>query len=119
MPDRVDILILGAGLAGLSAALHARRPYRLLEKSDRPGGLCKTDVRDGFHFDKTGHWLHLRDAEMKKLAEEALPNGWLQVERKAGIYSHGVFTRFPYQINTHGLPPEIVAENVLGFIDAH
>ena len=37
------------------------------------GGLCKTDVREGFHFDATGHWLHLRDPDMRRLADEALP----------------------------------------------
>jgi protoporphyrinogen oxidase len=117
MPD-TDLLILGAGLAGLSAALHARGAYRLVERSDRPGGLCKTDVREGFHFDATGHWLHLRDPDMRRLAEEALPGGWVAVERRAGIWSHRRFTRYPYQVNTHGLPPEVVAENVLGFVEA-
>jgi protoporphyrinogen oxidase len=117
--DPVEVLILGAGLAGLSTAFHLRRPYRLLEKSDRVGGLCKTEHRDGFSFDATGHWLHLRDPTMRKLAEETLPGGWLTVARRAAVYSCGVFTRFPYQINTHGLPQEVVAENVLGFIEAH
>ncbi len=114
-----DVLILGAGLSGLSAAIHLAGGYRLVEKSDRVGGLCKTGVRDGFHFDATGHWLHLRDPGMRALAEEVLPGGWTTVVRKAGIWSHGVFTRYPYQVNTCGLPPEIVAENVLGFIEAH
>jgi protoporphyrinogen oxidase len=114
-----DLLILGAGLAGISAALHAPAAYRLVERSERVGGLCKTDVRDGFCFDATGHWLHLRDEGMRRLADEALPGGWLQVERKAAIWSHGRFTRYPYQVNTHGLPPEVVAENVLGFVAAH
>jgi protoporphyrinogen oxidase len=114
-----DVLILGAGLAGLSAALHARGTYRLVERSDRVGGLCKTDVREGFHFDATGHWLHLRDPDMRALAEEVLPGGWTTVERKAGIWSRGRLTRYPYQVNTHGLPPEVIAENVLGFIEAH
>ena len=113
-----DLLILGAGLAGLSAALHAPGSYRLVERSERPGGLCKTDLRDGFSFDATGHWLHLRDEGMRRLAAEALPGGWVTVERKAGIWSHGRFTRYPYQVNTHGLPPEVVAENVLGFVEA-
>ena len=113
-----DLLILGAGLAGLSAALHAPGSYRLVERSERPGGLCKTDLRDGFSFDATGHWLHLRDEGMRRLADEVLPGGWLTVERKAGIWSHGRFTRYPYQVNTHGLPPEVVAENVLGFVEA-
>lgn len=117
MPE-TDVLILGAGLAGISAALHARSTYRLIEKTDRVGGLCKTDVRDGFHFDATGHWLHLRDPEMRRLADEVLPDGWMTVQRKAGIWSHRRFTRYPYQVNTHGLPPEVVAENVLGFLEA-
>ncbi len=114
-----DVLILGAGLAGLSAAIHLGGGYRLVEKSERVGGLCKTDFRDGFYFDATGHWLHLRDPAMRALAEEVLPGGWATVERRAGIWSHRVFTRYPYQVNTHGLPPEVVAENVLGFIEAH
>jgi protoporphyrinogen oxidase len=113
-----DLLILGAGLAGLSAALHAPSGYRLVERSDRVGGLCKTDVREGFCFDATGHWLHLRDEAMRRLADDALPGGWVTVERKAAIWSHGRFTRYPYQVNTHGLPPEVVAENVLGFVEA-
>lgn len=117
MPD-TELLILGAGLAGLSTALHARVPYRLVERSERVGGLCKTDVREGFHFDATGHWLHLRDPDMRRLAEEVLPGGWVRVERRAGIYSYGRFTRYPYQIHTHGLPAEVVAENVLGFVEA-
>jgi hypothetical protein len=29
-----------------------------------------------------------------------------------------VFTRFPYQVNTHGLPADVVAENLLGFVEA-
>jgi protoporphyrinogen oxidase len=117
MPQ-TDVLILGAGLAGLSAALHARGSYRLIEKAERVGGLCRTDARDGFLFDATGHWLHLRDPDMRRLAEEALPGGWIEVERRAGIWSQRRFTRYPYQVNTHGLPPEVVAENVLGFIEA-
>jgi phytoene dehydrogenase-like protein len=59
------VLVLGAGLAGISAALALDGGYRLLEREDRPGGLCRTDVRDGFSFDATGHWLHLRDPSIR------------------------------------------------------
>jgi phytoene dehydrogenase-like protein len=55
------VLVLGAGLAGISAALALEGRYRLLEREARPGGLCRTELRDGFAFDATGHWLHLRD----------------------------------------------------------
>jgi len=118
-PPKSDVLVLGAGLAGLSAALELGDRYRLVERGDRPGGLCRTHERTGFLFDVTGHWLHLRDPEARRLAEEALPGGWMSIERRAAIFSNGVFTRYPYQVNTHGLPPRVVAENVLGFIEAH
>ncbi len=118
-PPNSDVLVLGAGLAGISAALALGGGYRLLERESRPGGLCRTDVRDGFAFDATGHWLHLRNPEAHALAQEVLPGGWLTIERHAAIRSCGVFTRYPYQVNTHGLPPAVIAENVLGFIAAH
>ncbi|HVP66977.1 MAG TPA: FAD-dependent oxidoreductase [Anaeromyxobacteraceae bacterium] len=117
-PPPSDVLVLGAGLAGLSAALHLGQRYRLLERADRPGGLCRTDSRGGFLFDATGHWLHLRDPEARHLADELLPGGWLTIARRAGVFSHGVFTPYPYQVNTRGLPPEVVLENVLGFVEA-
>ena len=115
---QVDIAILGGGLTGISTAVHADRSWVLLEKNDRLGGHARTDVRDGYHFDKTGHWLHLRDAYTKGLIEELLPGQMERVERKARIFSNGVLTRFPFQANLFGLPPEVIKECLLGFIQA-
>lgn len=113
------IVILGAGLAGLSTAHFLKRPWRLVEKSDRVGGLIKTEVIDGCYFDPTGHWLHLRDPEIQELVNTVwLPGQMVRIQRKAGIFSRGVFTRFPYQVNTHGLPPEVVSENLIGYVEA-
>ena len=114
------VVILGGGLAGLSTAVFLRRPWLLLEREERVGGLTRTDiVHGGFHFDPTGHWLHLRDAEMKELVTGSwLPGGLVTIARRAAVFSRGVFTRFPYQVNTHGLPPEVVAENLIGFVEA-
>ncbi|WP_224249725.1 protoporphyrinogen/coproporphyrinogen oxidase [Hyalangium gracile] len=112
-------LILGAGLAGLSAAHFLKRPWRLIEKTDRVGGLIKTEVIEGCYFDPTGHWLHLRDPEIKELVNTLwLPGQMVSIQRKAGIFSRGVFTRFPYQVNTHGLPAEVISENLVGFVEA-
>jgi protoporphyrinogen oxidase len=114
------VLILGGGLAGLSTAVFLQRPWLLVEREARLGGKTRTDVlHGGFHFDATGHWLHLREPSMKALVTERwLPEGWVSISRRAAVFSRGVFTRFPYQVNTYGLPPEVVAENLLGFIDA-
>jgi protoporphyrinogen oxidase len=114
------IVILGGGLAGLAAAHFAPGRWRLIEKTDRVGGLVKTEViENGFLFDPTGHWLHLRDPQIKGLVTtQWLPDGLVSIQRRAAIYSRGVFTRFPYQVNTHGLPAEVIAENLIEFVEA-
>lgn len=82
------------------------------------GGLAITRERDGYFFDRTGHWLHLRDDGMKKLVAEALPDQMTLVERKARIFSQGVTTLYPFQANLYGLPPDVVKECLLGVIEA-
>jgi len=115
---RNDVVILGAGLAGLSTAAHLRSGYRLLEASDRIGGLCTTTVDQGFRFDVTGHLLHLRDPAMRRWVHALLGDRLLRIDRRARIFSHGVYTRYPYQANTYGLPPEVAYECLRGFLAA-
>src|SRR5581483_4119742 len=124
-PQDPGVIILGGGLTGLSTALHlgSAAPWRLFEKEERVGGHARTDVTQGFHFDKTGHWLHLRDPGMKQLVHQLLPGTspdaeLVSVARKARIFSHGAFTRYPFQANLLGLPPEFMSECLLGFIKA-
>ena len=77
-----------------------------------------SDARGGFLFDRAGHWLHLRDERIRALVEELLGGEVLEVVRDARVYSHGVLTRYPFQANTHGLPPEVIRDCVVGFVRA-
>lgn len=55
MPSRHDVVIVGAGLAGLSAARNCTRAglnTLLLESADVPGGRVATDVVEGFQLDR-------------------------------------------------------------------
>ena len=50
-----DVIVVGAGLAGLTCARHltdAGLDVRLLEASDDIGGRVRTDVVDGFRCDR-------------------------------------------------------------------
>ena len=50
------ILIIGAGLTGLSTAYHLGDvEYQICEKEREVGGLCRSFKQDGFTFDCTGH----------------------------------------------------------------
>lgn len=116
--QKIDTLILGAGLTGLSTAYHLGDDFLVLEKEDYVGGLAHTFVDQGFHFDITGHWLHLRTPEVKALVAKILPDDMASHARQARVYSHGDYTLYPYQANTFGLPPEVASECLLGFLQA-
>src|SRR4051812_36261402 len=110
-------LILGAGLTGLSCAYHLGDNYLIVEKEDEPGGIVRTRNRhNGFLCDGTGHWLHLRNPYMKELVNRLLAGQLVEHERKAVIHMHGVFTPYPFQANTYGLPREVVLECLLGLL---
>ena len=111
------IVIVGAGLAGLSTAYHlAGVPYRLVEREQEVGGLCRSYKKDGFTFDYTGHLLHFRQAEIKALVETLLADKLQKHARRSFIYSHRTYTEYPFQVNTFGLPPDVVRECLMGFI---
>lgn len=120
---RLPVVILGAGLAGLSAARalgRRRAPYLLFEREERVGGLCRSQQVNGFTFDYTGHLLHLaRPASRRLILEElGLNKAFNLIQRRSFIHSHGVDTRYPFQANTFGLPVEVVAECLEGFVQA-
>lgn len=112
-------IIIGAGFAGIAAAHKLKDNCLILEKEARPGGLCRTDIIKGFVFDYTGHFMHLRKPETTKYVLENSGVKMQKISRKAYIFSHGVYTDYPYQVNNYGLPGEIVAENLTGFLSAN
>jgi len=113
-----SVVILGGGLTGISTAVHLKKAWVLFEKEAGLGGLVVTREKNGYYFDRTGHWLHLRDQGMKDLVAQVLPGQMVEVERKARIFSHGATTLYPFQANLYGLPPDVVKECLLGVFEA-
>ena len=111
-------VIIGAGMAGLSAAFHMGKGCQLFEADDLPGGLMRTQTINGYSFDCTGHLLHLKDDYARRFVTGLLKGNLAEHTRKAGIYSKGVFTGYPFQANTYGLPADVARECLEGFMDA-
>lgn len=115
------IIIIGAGLTGLSAAYHLEQAgytdFQIFEKEPEIGGLCKSIIQDGFTFDFTGHLLHISDPYFEKIVEQSIQKINLNpIQRRSFIYSHGVYTDYPFQTNLFGLPKEVVTECIEKFV---
>ncbi|HBB68057.1 MAG: hypothetical protein A2X28_10110 [Elusimicrobia bacterium GWA2_56_46] len=116
-----DVLIVGGGLAGLSAArgLRGKKKYLLVEKEARIGGLASSVSRNGFTFDYSGHLLHLHWKETGDLILRLLKNNHFKLKRNAWIHLAGVEVPYPFQANLYGLPEKIKSECVSGFLAAY
>ena len=112
------IQILGAGLTGMSAAHHLGEGFAIHERLGHVGGHAITIEQDGFRFDRTGHLLHLRDDAMRAWVERLLEGEYVTIQRSSRIWSEGVYTRYPYQANTFGLPPQTAYECLAGYLRA-
>ena len=69
LPARVDVAIVGAGLAGLAAARHLHSKsfnIAVLEAQDDVGGRVRTDIVDGFRLDRGFQILLTAYPELKR-----------------------------------------------------
>jgi protoporphyrinogen oxidase/glycosyltransferase involved in cell wall biosynthesis len=111
-------VILGAGPTGLAAALHAGRDSLLVEQNETVGGWCRSIEDQGFTFDCAGHIMFSKDPDVLALYERLLGDNIHWQDREAWVYSHGVYTRYPFQSALYGLPPPVLKECLIGAIEA-
>jgi len=111
--QKIDTLILGGGLAGLSACYHGNGI--VFEKDETLGGHARSHSENGFVFDEGIHVLHTDNEYILNLMDKIGVK--LEVkERDAWIFSHDAMTRYPFQANTYGLPIDVVKKCLLGIL---
>jgi UDP-galactopyranose mutase len=113
-----SVVIIGAGPTGLSASYHLGADAVLLEQNDRVGGWCRSIEVEGFTFDYAGHILFSNDTYVHELYRKLLGDNIHWQDREAWIYSNDVYTRYPFQGALHGLPPSVIADCLIGAIEA-
>jgi UDP-galactopyranose mutase len=114
----VETVVIGAGPTGLSAAYHLGRNSLLLEAGGTVGGWCRSIVDEGFTFDHAGHIMFSNDPYVHDMYERLLGDNVHWQNREAWIYSHDVYTRYPFQQALYGLPPDVLKECIVGAIEA-
>ncbi len=99
MKSPTEVCIIGAGPAGLSAALEVVRLGglpRVLEASPvRVGGLSQTAEYRGYRFDIGGHRFFSKNSEIEALWTELLGPEMIEVPRSSRIYYRGRFYDYP------------------------
>jgi protoporphyrinogen oxidase len=95
-----DVVILGAGPAGLTAAYealrHGARPI-VLEKSASMGGIARTEQYKGYYFDMGGHRFFTKNAEVNGIWREVLADDFLRRNRLSRIFYNKRFFHYPLQ----------------------
>jgi len=113
------IIVLGAGLAGLSTAWHLQKSgldCQVFEKELEVGGLCRSKNINGFIFDYDGHLLHFRHRYAFNFIKGLLGSNLARHQKNAWIYAYKRYIRYPFQANLYCLPPTIIKECLSGLI---
>ncbi|HVW07804.1 MAG TPA: FAD-dependent oxidoreductase [Bryobacteraceae bacterium] len=111
-------VVIGAGPTGLSAAWHLGPDSLLLEQNSRVGGWCRSIEVNGFTFDYAGHIMFSGDPYVHQLYRMLLKDNIHWQDREAWIYSKKVYTRYPFQASLYGLPANVIAECIVGAVEA-
>ncbi|MFA5075129.1 MAG: NAD(P)-binding protein [Candidatus Babeliales bacterium] len=117
-----EIVILGAGLTGLSCAYNLEKhgffDFQIFEKDIYPGGLLRSFKQDNFTFDYTGHLLHINNNDFYNFLNEiANINNFDLVTRNSAIFLNNKTVPYPFQMNLAGLDARLIVECIHEFIN--
>ncbi len=92
------VVIIGAGPAGMTAAselVDRGVPVIILEKTDRVGGIARTDEYKGYRFDIGGHRFFTRVPWVMEFWKKIMGDEFLRRPRMSHIYYRKEFYSYP------------------------
>jgi protoporphyrinogen oxidase len=120
----LKIAILGGGISGTTLArLLAADGHRVvvLEKSERPGGLCRSRKIGEFVFDEAGG--HILFSKERKVLDWQLercggPDAVVRSDRNTKIRWHDRWVPYPFENGVGHLTKEATVDCLAGYIEA-
>lgn len=118
-----NIIIIGAGPAGLTAAYKLLKSdknkynIKIIEKSNTVSGISKTiNMGEKYLVDTGIHRFFSKSEEINTLWNEILPNSFLTKDRITRIYYNKKFFDYPVKLNKNTLKNFGIAKSVrIGF----
>lgn len=113
-----EVLVLGGGPAGLSAAYSLRQKgicAAVYDKNERPGGLCRSFHIAGYTFDTFAHVNFCKEEYVMSMLEGK--TDYLIHQPEAYNYSSGTWIRNPVQNNLLPLDTEEKIRIIKSFIE--
>lgn len=98
MSEQKKIIIIGAGIAGLTAGLPLCRSGKkviILEKEETCGGLARSVEFKGNTFDFGPHRFHTNDSEVLNFINEILENDKLTIKRNSKVWLFNHYHNWP------------------------
>lgn len=119
----MKIAILGAGITGLTIArLLNESGYEIevYEKEDKIGGLCRSEIVQGFVYDiGGGHVIYSKDKDVLKFMLDILgEENTVKNIRNTKIFYKGNYVKYPFENGLGDLQKEDNFECLVGYIKA-
>lgn len=114
------IIIIGSGIAGLSAAYHLKQknvPSVIFEKNDYRGGLCHSFTLDGFTFDTAVHLSFTKNKYVKSFFEKSVEEDYIEHCGTPASYYKSCWFKHPVQNNLYTLSPEFKIDAIESFVN--
>ncbi|MCL5675823.1 MAG: FAD-dependent oxidoreductase [Patescibacteria group bacterium] len=103
----MKIGLLGGGITSLAIGYYLKKPYEILEKENRCGGLCRSLIDKGFTFDPYGaHILFSKNQKVLELEKKLVGKNLKYQLRISRIYYGNKLVKYPFENGLGELTPQ-------------
>lgn len=109
---KVDKLIIGGGISGIFLGLELKKRndnnFLILEKEDRPGGLCRSFKIGSLYYDIGAHALHKKAIESSCELRQIIDIDKLHIQkRNAKVFIFDKLIPHPLQLHLFYAPIKV------------